>query len=45
MPTSAVTVEVLCNIATREDIESRLEGWQDAMPDRGSIDWVRRRIT
>jgi hypothetical protein len=45
MPTSAVTVEVLGNIATREDIESRLAGWQDAMPDRGSIDWVRQRIT
>jgi len=45
MPTSAVTVEVLGNITTREDIESRLEGWQDAMPDRGSIDWVRQRIT
>ena len=45
MPTSAVTVEILGNIATREDIESRLEGWQDVMPESGSIDWVRQRVS
>jgi hypothetical protein len=45
MPTSAVTVEILANIATQDDIEARLEGWQDVMPDRGSIDWVRQRVT
>ena len=45
MPTSAVTVEVLGTIATRDDIDTRLAGWEDAMPARGSIDWVRERIT
>jgi hypothetical protein len=45
MPTSAVTVEVLGNVATRDDIDTRLAGWEDAMPARGSIDWVRERIT
>jgi len=45
MPTSAVTVEVLGNAATRDDIDARLAGWEAAMPERGSIDWVRQRIT
>ena len=45
MPTSAVTVEILGNVATRDDIDARLAGWEDAMPERGSIDWVRPRVT
>ena len=30
---------------TRDEIESRLNGWEDAMPEPGSIDWVRQRVT
>jgi len=45
MPTSAVTVEVLGNVATREEMDTRLAGWEDAMPELGSIAWVRDRIT
>jgi hypothetical protein len=45
MPTSAVTVEVLGTVATRDDIDARLAGWEDAMPDLGSIAWVRERVT
>src|SRR5262245_60240643 len=37
MPTSAVTVEIIGHIATRDDIEARLSGWEDVMPERGSI--------
>ena len=45
MPTSAVTVEILATVPTRDEIESRLAGWEDAMPERGSIDWVRQRVS
>ena len=45
MPTSAVTVDILGTVSTRDQIEARLAGWEDAMPERGSIDWVRDRIT
>ena len=44
MPTSAVTVEVLGSVADRADIDTRLAGWADVMPERGSITWVRERI-
>jgi hypothetical protein len=45
MPTSAVTVEVLGTVATREEIDARLAGWEDAMPTANSIAWVRERVT
>ena len=45
MPASAVTVEILGNVATRDDIDARLEGWEKAMPDLGSITWVRERVS
>ena len=45
LPTSAVTVEVLGVVATRDDIEQRLAGWGDEMPKRNSINWVRARIS
>jgi len=45
MPTSAVTVEVLGTVAARDDIDARLAGWENAMPDAGSIDWVRQRVS
>jgi hypothetical protein len=44
MPTSAVTVEVLATIPTREEVEQRLTGWQDTMPQPDSITWLRARI-
>ena len=44
MPTSAVTVEVLGVVADRADIDTRLAGWADVMPESGSITWVRERI-
>ncbi|GMU77323.1 MAG: hypothetical protein AMXMBFR46_01240 [Acidimicrobiia bacterium] len=45
LPTSAVTVEVLGIAPTRDDVDRRLAGWEDAMPAAGSIAWVRGRIT
>jgi len=45
MPTSAVTVEILGTVPTRDDIDARLAGWEDAMPDQGSIAWVRERVS
>jgi len=44
MPVSAVTVEVLTTVATREEIDRRLSGWETAMPDLGSIAWVRAQL-
>jgi len=44
MPTSAVTVELLGVVADRADIDERLAGWADAMPEVGSIAWVRERL-
>jgi len=45
MKGSKKVVEVLGTVATRDDIDARLAGWEDAMPDRGSITWVRERVT
>lgn len=44
MPVDAVTVEVLGVVATRDEIDALLAGWEDAMPEPGSIAWVRERI-
>ena len=44
MPTEAVTVEVLGVVADRATIDASLAGWEEAMPDLGSIVWVRERI-
>jgi hypothetical protein len=44
LPTSAVTVEVLGNVADRATIDALLAGWEDAMPEPGSIAWVRDRV-
>ena len=44
MPVSAVTVEVLATVATREEIDQRLAGWDAAMPDLDSIAWVRAQL-
>jgi hypothetical protein len=44
MPTAAVTVEVLGTVATRDEIDTLLSGWEAEMPASGSIAWVRDRI-
>jgi len=44
MPTSAVTVEVIGMVASRDDIDQRLAGWADVMPDEGSMAWIRERF-
>jgi len=44
MPTEAVTVEILGTVTTRADLDARLAGWEAAMPEPGSIAWVRDRI-
>jgi hypothetical protein len=44
MPVSAVTVEVLGTFPTRDEIEQRLAGWQDAMPQADSVAWLRERV-
>jgi hypothetical protein len=44
MPTDVVTVEVLGSCATLDDVEQRLQGWEEAMTQRGSLDWVRARV-
>ena len=44
MPTDVVTVELLGHCATLEEVEKLLEGWETAMPQPGSLDWVRARV-
>jgi hypothetical protein len=45
MPFSAVTVEILGTVGSREEMDQRLSGWEDAMAERGSIGWLRERIS
>ena len=45
MPTSAVTVEVIGTVTSRDEVDQRFAGWEDAMPGRGSIEWVRQRVS
>jgi hypothetical protein len=44
MPASAVTVEVLGVVPSRDEIDDRLGGWEARMPEPGSIAWVRERV-
>ena len=39
-----VTVEVLGVFADRDEVESRLSGWQEAMPKENSLVWARERL-
>jgi hypothetical protein len=45
LPTEAVTVEILGTVATREEVDQLLSGW-DAVMEKGpnSIQWVRDRL-
>jgi len=40
----AVTVSVVGWIPDRDRLEAVLAGWQDAMPERGSVSWLAGRL-
>jgi hypothetical protein len=44
LPTEAVGVEVLQVVPTRERVEKLLTGWETAMSQQRSLDWVRDRL-
>lgn len=44
LPASQVTVEILGVIEGLESVEATVAGWSTAMPERGSIQWVRDRV-
>jgi hypothetical protein len=45
LPTESVTVEILGKIATREEVDQLLAGWEAAMDKSpNSIQWVRDRV-
>jgi hypothetical protein len=43
-PTATPTVQMMGKVAKREELESRLDGWQDAMGESNSLNWVRERL-
>ena len=45
LPVELVTVEILATVATRDEIDQLLAGWEDAM-EKGpnSLQWVRDRL-
>ncbi len=43
--TESVTVEILAVIEQRDGVETALAGWQDAMSQPDSLEWVRGRVT
>jgi hypothetical protein len=45
MDVETVTVEVLATIAERDEVERRLEGWEDRMADENSMAWAREQLT
>ncbi len=45
LPVKALTVEVLGHLPTREAADAALAGWEAAMPEAGSIAWVRDRVS
>jgi hypothetical protein len=44
LPVEAIGVELLTVVPTREAIDALLAGWQQEMPKKSSIDWVRARV-
>jgi len=40
----ALEVEVLARGLSRQEVEERLHGWQAAMTDRNSLDWLRKQL-
>jgi hypothetical protein len=45
LPTDALVVEILGTFPSKEALEAKLEGWEAAMPQKGSLDWVRARVS
>jgi hypothetical protein len=43
-PTASPTVQMMGKVTKREELESRLDGWQDAMGQSNSLNWVRERL-
>ena len=43
-PTDGMTVTVVANIATREWVEDVLRGWEQAIDQPNSIDWLVQRL-
>jgi hypothetical protein len=44
MPVEQVVVSVIGHIATHEELERVLQGWQDEMADSDGISWVAARL-
>ncbi|HEY7106780.1 MAG TPA: hypothetical protein VH986_10280 [Acidimicrobiia bacterium] len=44
LETKQLTVEVLGTFEGRESVDALLEGWEDEMRKRNSLDWVRARV-
>jgi len=43
-PADALTVEVLAVVPTADELHQLLDGWQDAMANPSSLEWVRERV-
>lgn len=43
-PRLPLQVEVLADIPTQEEVDRLLDGWEDAMTEPNSIEWVRERV-
>ena len=43
--TESVTVEILAVIEGRDAVDTALAGWQEAMAQPDSLEWVRERVT
>jgi hypothetical protein len=44
LDTNQLVVEVLGAVQGREAVDALLAGWEQEMPKRGSLDWVRSRV-
>ena len=45
LPVDLVTVEVVGTIEGRAAVDRAFDGWEGAMPEPGSVSWVRERAT
>src|SRR5262245_27745688 len=41
----AILVQVLGTVTSREELDRKLAGWEDAMSGENSLSWVRERLT
>lgn len=44
LPTDALIVEVLGTFSSREDLEAKITGWEAAMAEKNSLEWLRARV-